>query len=134
MMSLTGGCHCGRLRYVVTGELVEAGYCHCNICRRTTGAPVLAFASFAVEGFSYSQGQPAVYLSSSRGQREYCASCGTQICHRALAPVTIDINTGTLDKPEMAPPQFHIHVQEALPWLLTDDGLPRYQQGRMSGG
>ena len=132
-MRLTGGCHCGRLRYVVEGELIEAGYCHCHICRQTTGAPMLAFASFAVDGFRYSHGEPAIYISSPRGRREYCRDCGAQICHRALEPVTIDINAGTLDSPELVAPQFHIHTRDALPWLLLDDGLPRYRRGRTSG-
>lgn len=130
MQTLSGGCHCGRLRYAVTGELVEAGYCHCSICRKTTGAIMLAFASFPVGGFCYTKGQPENYASSERGQREYCGHCGAQICHRAVDPVTVDINTGTLDQPEAAPPQFHIYTQEALPWLKIADDLPRYRQGR----
>jgi len=130
MQTLSGGCHCGRLRYQVDGELVEAGYCHCSICRRTTGATMLAFASFPVSGFRYIAGQPSIYASSERGQREFCGHCGTQICHRALTPVTVDINSGTLDQPGAALPQFHIYMQDALLWPEIADALPRYRQGR----
>ena len=40
-----GGCLCGAVRYELAAEgAFDAGYCHCSMCRRSTGAPVLAWA------------------------------------------------------------------------------------------
>ena len=39
----TGGCLCGAIRYRITGAPVEALYCHCRMCRRAHGAPVVAW-------------------------------------------------------------------------------------------
>ncbi len=50
--------------------------------------------------------------------------------HRALTPVTTDINTGTLDLTGAAPPPFHIDTQNALPWPETADALSRCRQGQ----
>jgi hypothetical protein len=37
---LGGGCPCDAVRFEIT-EVFDAGYCHCNRCRKSTGAPVL---------------------------------------------------------------------------------------------
>ncbi|WP_119460186.1 GFA family protein [Rhodospirillaceae bacterium SYSU D60014] len=40
-----GGCLCGAIRYRVSTPPLQAGYCHCRLCQRSTGAPVLSWAS-----------------------------------------------------------------------------------------
>ncbi|WP_255417518.1 GFA family protein [Maritimibacter sp. 55A14] len=42
----TGGCLCGATRFRAIGPNKGAGYCHCESCRRHTGAPVAAFVVF----------------------------------------------------------------------------------------
>ena len=39
-----GGCLCGATRYVVQGDPVVVALCHCSMCRRAAGAPVVAWA------------------------------------------------------------------------------------------
>jgi hypothetical protein len=39
---LRGGCPCDAARFEIT-NVFDAGYCHCNRCRKQTGAPVFAF-------------------------------------------------------------------------------------------
>ena len=72
---------CGRLRYAAR-DPIDAGYCHCRMCQRSSGAPVLAWVSFPVAAFAWEAGAPSVYQSSDRGQREFCPSCGTQLVFR----------------------------------------------------
>jgi len=40
-----GGCLCGAVRYQVAGAPLRVGLCHCETCRRNTGA---SFGTFAV--------------------------------------------------------------------------------------
>ena len=44
---LTGGCFCGRVRYEARGPAFNRTSCHCSICRRTSGAPFVAWFSVA---------------------------------------------------------------------------------------
>ncbi|HEX6636422.1 MAG TPA: hypothetical protein VF033_02095 [Steroidobacteraceae bacterium] len=37
---LEGGCACGAVRYRLASAPFDAGYCHCEVCRRSSGAPV----------------------------------------------------------------------------------------------
>ena len=34
---LTGGCHCGRVRYEVHGRVYSFRHCHCTDCRKIHG-------------------------------------------------------------------------------------------------
>jgi hypothetical protein len=122
-----GGCFCGGLRYAAQAEPLWSGYCHCRMCQRTTGAPVLAWASFAVESFGYLKGSPAIYRSSAAGQREFCPTCGTQIAFRQDDAPTLEINLGSLDEPASIEPRVHIFTASRIPWFETADALPRFE-------
>ena len=122
----SGGCLCGRLRYQVS-DLIDAGYCHCRLCQRSSGAPVLAWASLPTASFSYTQGDPETYASSDSGRREFCASCGTQIAFRdTRTRDRVDVNVASLDDPARVEPQYHIWVASQISWFDIDDDLPRY--------
>ena len=132
---IRGGCLCGALRFEASADPVETGYCHCRICQRSTGAPVLAYASFPANAFRYISGTPAKFASSTRGAREFCASCGTQIAFRADPnPRTVDVNLGALDEPGRFAPEKHIYCRSAIPWLSLADKLPHFDEGSPAGG
>jgi len=121
-----GGCLCGELRYEAHSP-IDAGYCHCRLCQRSSGAPVLAWVSFPSANFSFSQGKSRGYQSSPRGLREFCASCGTQISFRdSTTPLRVDVNIASLDDPASIEPEYHIWVESRIPWLHIEDDLPRY--------
>ena len=48
---LTGGCLCGEVRYRITATPVEALYCHCRMCQRAHGAPVIAWLTVPLAAF-----------------------------------------------------------------------------------
>ena len=122
-----GGCLCEGLRYRAHGEPLDVGYCHCRICQRSTGAPVLVWASFPTDAFAYDRGSPAVYRSSSHGQREFCASCGCQVAYRELeAPTSVDVNLASFDEPALLQPRSHIFTETRISWFDTSDDLPRF--------
>jgi len=130
MQSLKGGCACGALRYEVRAGVIDAGYCHCLLCQRTTGAPVLAWASIPIEGFAYVAGAPSVYRSSDWGERRFCATCGAQIDYRDReAPTSVSINIATLDEPGAIVPARHIFTAHRIPWFDVADDLPRHDAG-----
>jgi hypothetical protein len=124
---LTGGCGCGAVRYRLTSAPFDAGYCHCTICRRSSGAPVMAFATVRRADFVVTDGTLRIRRSSGFGERGFCADCGTQLTmHVAHQPDTVDFTIASLDDPARVAPGFHLFVEERIPWFETTDGCPRH--------
>lgn len=120
---------CGAVRYRVSGPMSRegAGYCHCRMCQRSTGAPVVAWASFPAEAFAFTAGDPVAYRSSAEAIRRFCGCCGTQLTFAYLeGPPFLDIAIATLDDPRAVPPQFHLWTASRIPWLKLGDDLPAF--------
>lgn len=121
---LTGGCHCGSVRYETADTPFERALCHCALCRRTTGAPAVAWFTVR-ESTLRLTGEPASHASSEHAVRTFCGRCGTQITFKDAAyGDRIDLTTASLDDPEAAPPVEQIWVKSRLPWMAAAHSLP----------
>ncbi|HZR34985.1 MAG TPA: GFA family protein [Nevskia sp.] len=130
---LLGGCCCGAIRYAVEGPTRDETNCHCTTCRRTSGAPYLAWFTVALRDFHWLRGVPRYYDSSAQGRRGFCAECGTQLTFAdATTPDWLDVTTCSLDHPEGVPPRDHVWTRSRLPWLYLHD-LPEYPRRRRDG-
>ena len=114
----TGRCLCGAVRYRAAGAPMWIANCHCESCRRATGAPMASYAGFAAERFAYTVGAPARFASSPGVTRSFCGRCGTPLTYEgARWPGEVHVLIGTLDRPEDFPPTRDAFVEEKLPWL-----------------
>ena len=124
---IEGGCLCGAVRYRVDARAMGATRCHCETCRRSTGAPAPAWVIFPSEGFAFIAGTPKVFRSSPHIERTFCGDCGTSLAYCSeRRPDVVDILTATLDAPEAYPPDREIWLGEKIPWDLVDASLPNY--------
>jgi hypothetical protein len=128
---LRGGCFCGAIRYQAAGTPFNETNCHCSICRRTSGAPFVAWFTVKRSEFRFIAGEPAMLASTPVGLRRFCARCGTPLTfeHRNF-PDEIDVTVGSLDDPEAVPPKDHTRTSSRLRWARTPDGLPEFSEGR----
>lgn len=125
-----GGCACGAVRYRLASTPFDAGYCHCTICRRVSGAPLLAYATVPLGDYLVT-GVPKTYRSSSFGERTFCGGCGSPLTmHVDHQPETIDFTIASLDEPALVVPQFHLFTSRRIAWFDVADGLPRYARLR----
>lgn len=126
--SFDGGCFCGAVRYRFD-DVFDAGYCHCSICRRSSGAALMAFANAPAAGFRLTRGAPRFVNTSGEFERAFCADCGTVMFSRSIDPARWDmvsVHLGTLDSPARIEPAMHICHADRLPWLHVADALPRF--------
>lgn len=129
-MSLTGGCLCGSLRFEAGGEPGEAGWCHCRMCQRSSGAPAQTYVQMPAASFRYVAGTQAVFQSSEHGSREFCPVCGSQILFRDdRDPELVSLNIGTLDEPEAVVPERHIWTSSEVSWFGAAPMLRRFPEG-----
>lgn len=124
---LAGGCLCGAIRYHLTAPPIDAGYCHCRLCQRAAGSPVVAWATFRFADFVLDAGHPTTFQSSASAERGFCGQCGTPIhFNKRENPERIDITVASLDDPDRLPMHYHIWMASRRPWLHIADDLPRY--------
>ncbi|MFK3737615.1 GFA family protein [Massilia sp. TN1-12] len=129
-----GGCACGAVRYEVTGPASNRTLCHCVDCRRTSGAPAFAWFSVATNALRWTAPPPLLRRSGPGVERGLCPHCGTTLTWQTdEAKDEIDVATGSLDDPELAPPDDHTFTSQRVAWLAIDDGLPRYPRTRAEG-
>lgn len=129
-MTHQGGCHCGAVRYEVAGEPQHVALCHCSDCRKSSGAPMVAWAAFAEDQFKLVEGEPMTFNSSGSAMRSFCPKCGSGLYYRNVEflPGIVDIQSATLDDPEALPPGAHIQTAERLGWMETAHSLPAFER------
>ncbi len=126
-MHLTGACLCGSITYEIfhkIGDVVD--YCHCEQCRRASGAPVVAWLQVSVADFRVTQGAAKPFASSAHSTRWFCPDCGAPLYMTDNKGASVGITLGTLDRPDAVRPTVHGWESERLDWFRTADALPRY--------
>ena len=81
---LTGGCLCGSIRYEITGPILRSYACHCNFCKKATGAAFRSAIGVNRSSFKISGDTLSTYkhIISERGRAlwpSFCGRCGTGI-------------------------------------------------------
>lgn len=113
-----GGCLCGAIRFVAAGAPKWTAWCHCQSCRKQTGAPVAAYAGFEFQQVRFTKAEPEVYASSPGVERSFCPRCGSTIAYRGERwPTEIHLHVGAFDDPEPFAPQGHAFAEERLGWV-----------------
>ncbi|WP_299546922.1 GFA family protein [uncultured Tateyamaria sp.] len=121
---ITARCYCGASRLTLDKPPFTVAYCHCDDCRRWTGAPVAAFAAF-------DRADVIVQLRDAfRGaagvERWTCPTCHAPLGSAFdYLPDQIYVPIGIIDQAEQLAPAMHSHAGSTLPWLHIDDDLPR---------
>ena len=129
-MAITGGCHCGAIRYQAEGEALTHALCHCSDCRRHAGAPMIGWTMYPLAAVEVLKGAPKVYASSEHGRRHFCAACGTGLffTNDVTLPGIIDIQSATYDDPDAVPAQAHIQVADRIAWMARAHELPVFER------
>ena len=127
---IEGGCHCGSIRYEVSGEAITHALCHCSDCRRHAGAPFVGWTMYPASAVKVKKGTPKIYKSSELGRRHFCGDCGTGLFYfnEQILPGIIDIQSATYDDPNLVPARAHIQVAERIEWMKTAHNLPEFER------
>ena len=125
-----GGCLCGAVRFVATGQLRGVIYCHCSQCRKQTGhyyaATNVADAELAVTG-----GQSVTwYAASAEARRGFCSVCGSALFWKNNRSRHTSIMAGSFDNSAALKGESHIFVADKGAYYSIDDGLPCFSHGQ----
>ena len=122
MNQLTGGCLCGDVRILTTGEPNRVGICHCLDCRKHHGALFHASAIFPADQMTI-EGETNDYHG-----RHFCPRCGSSVFGRTGDE--IEVNLGALDAPNQLTPTYELWTIRRESWLPPFPLKHRYERDR----
>jgi len=125
----TGRCLCGSVRVETRGTPDRVLNCHCNSCRKHTGAPMATLAVFRPEQVSFAGGSRKAFESSEGVFRSFCPECGSPLTWEASLGdegMIWAVHVSIFDAPESLPPTGHSFYGDRIDWFDAADALPRF--------
>ncbi|EEW24552.1 GFA family protein [Rhodobacter ferrooxidans] len=122
MDHFTGGCLCGKLRIVASGQPYRVGICHCLDCRKHHGALFHASAIFPADAVTVT-GESRDYQG-----RYFCPDCGSTVFGRSGDEV--EVNLGSLDAPDQLRPTYELWTLRREGWLPAFPGTKCFDRNR----
>ena len=126
---IEGSCLCGEVGYSAEGPLIGVARCHCEQCRKASGAEFATNGSVHAASFRVRRGEASLraYESSPGQERVFCGRCGSPLFNRkADQPELIRLRLGCLDSAIEERPAFHVFVSEKPGWSEISDPLPQF--------
>jgi hypothetical protein len=118
-----GRCLCGDVRFHATGKPKWVLWCHCESCRRHSGAPASVFVSFADDAVAVTNGEITKFTSSPGVERGFCARCGSTLtCSNQKLPNETHFHIGAFERAAELAPTGEFFATERLPWSEQRSG------------
>lgn len=129
-MRITGGCHCGAIKYEAEVDPATVSICHCTDCQVMSGSAFRGSVPAKKEGFRL-HGTPKIYVktaeSGNKRAQAFCAECGTHVYATSPQDQKIfGIRVGTSDQRGDLKPVRQIWCQSAQPWAMNIDTLQKF--------
>jgi hypothetical protein len=125
-----GGCDCRHVRYRMLTRPLFVNCCHCRWCQRESGASFALNAMIESDRVQLLAEPPEMVLTpsdSGLGQRiARCPHCKVALWshYAGSGPVVSFVRVGTLDNPDLLPPDVHIFTTTKQPWVVLPEGTP----------
>lgn len=104
--------------------------CHCRWCQRETGSAFALNAMIEADRVSLLQGRVETVMTptnSGKGQKiSRCPECRVALWsnYSGAGEAIRFVRVGTLDDPDLLPPDIHIFTQSKQPWVELPGGVP----------
>jgi len=124
-----GSCLCRNVKYELSAEPGDFGYCHCTSCRKASGTAHAANAPISRRHFRLRSGGDTLReFESSPGKfRAFCSRCGSPIyAYLSVTPDMLRIRLGSLDTSFTRQPKAHTFVSDKAPWEPIADRIPQF--------
>lgn len=95
--SARGSCLCGAVHIEVADAAASVGACHCGMCRKWGGGPLLAVECGAEVELSGEE-NIALFASSEWAERGFCKRCGTHLFYRLRQGLQYHVPAGLFDE------------------------------------
>jgi len=125
-----GGCTCRQVRYRMTTRPLVVHCCHCRWCQRETGTAFALNAMIEADRVELLAGEVEVVDTpslSGKGQKiSRCPHCRIAVWsnYAGAGEAVRFVRVGTLDDPDLLPPDIHIFTASRQPWVVLPPEMP----------
>ena len=135
MAGFKGGCHCGAIRYEVTSDPLRAGNCHCDDCRRSSGASFATNVFVKADDLVVLKGEPKSYQhgtdSGNTMTKQFCGDCGAPLFGWSSGGQgMMAVRVGSIDDASFVRPSIDVYASRALPFTILSDETEHFEKGR----
>lgn len=127
---VTGGCHCGAVRYEISGDTIFSGKCYCEDCRKTGGTGHVSVFAVPEPSFKVKGKLTEYTVKGGSGQpitRRFCPKCGTRISASAVVmPGVMMVTASSLDDSSNFVSQMSVFAAQAEVWDQPPAGAPAF--------
>jgi len=129
-----GGCTCREVRYRMTSRPLFVHCCHCRWCQRETGTAFALNAMIEADRVELLAGKPEMVPTpslSGKGQKIWrCPTCRIAVWsnYGGAGDKVNFVRVGTLDNPDLLPPDIHIFTMSKQPWVILPAGTPAVEE------
>ncbi|RJY08297.1 GFA family protein [Aurantiacibacter aquimixticola] len=118
-----GRCLCGAVQVTLENPKQHVEVCHCDMCRRWTGAwyPALEGESFSLAG----EDAIRVHRSSDWAERAFCGTCGSHLWYKFLPTGNRSFLAGLFADANDLPVEREIFVEERAAWSTLPGEHPK---------
>jgi hypothetical protein len=126
----SGACLCGQVTYTAHGAPVIVAQCHCNECRRLSGAGHSVGAMFAADAVTVSGAIREIEYTSAQQSvvtKVFCPTCGSPILGKNTgSPDHVTLTLGTMDDAGGLKVGVVIFERDAPHWDTLGDDVMRF--------
>ena len=130
---LSGGCHCGAVRYTLQASPLSVQHCHCESCRKSIGALHATLAIMRRDKVEIEGAENLTKYRTSPGfEQQFCRTCGCNLFaydddEATLFYVDLPTLDGGLDPGHPREMESHIFMSSRATWEHVSDAIPHYE-------
>ena len=130
MASLLGTCLCGGVRFEVTEPFERVAACHCESCKKLSGAGGTVSGRVRTDAIRLLAGGELVksFTPAGGSAKTFCSECGSNVFGAGWPESEFtSVRLSALEEPYEGRIGSHIFVRSLAPWeTLPDDGAERF--------
>jgi hypothetical protein len=131
MNKLTGGCQCGEIKYVYSGDPMGIYICHCKECQKQSGSAFGISVEVRRDNFKIVHGAPKYWERKADSGKivkcTFCSNCGSRPWHESDAELdSLSIKGGSLDQLLDVSKAIHVWVSCKLPGVIIPENAKQF--------
>ncbi|MGB0907989.1 MAG: GFA family protein [Maricaulaceae bacterium] len=132
MAKFTGSCLCGSVSFKADGEPMFTGNCHCEDCRKATGASYATIVFMGQSDVEMSGDLSTFDHTADSGTvltKSFCGKCGGTVATQNSARAgMIGLMAGVINEHDIVKPGMNVYAGNKLACTPLDEKIPAFDK------